>query len=346
MEKKGKIMKIAKRIFINELNILLKNILISIIIFTFVATAFAKGEVAKQWKILSGYSKLVWDVNYSPKGNYFALTVWDNTIEIYDKNWKKLWTFQENLAFPGDLVFMPDEKNIILAKNRKDDSEISIVNLGSRHILQTIDGYSSHINKLKISPDGNYLAAAYTDNKIRIWKIIKDRLYKFKELSAHKADVYSIAFSNNGNYFASASGDKTIKIWKFSKGNFTPYQSLQNTDVVQDVAFSPNGKFLASGGNDKTVKIWEFQNKKFVHVQSLREHTDTIYNVVFSPDGSFLASASGDKTVRLWKQSGDSFKEIQILVNHDDTVFRIAFSPNGEYLSSAGGDKTVRIWKL
>ena len=56
---------------------------------------------------------------YSPFRNYFAITIGDNTIEIYDKNWNKIFTHQGNPdSRGGKFSFSPDEKYLLFNQRR------------------------------------------------------------------------------------------------------------------------------------------------------------------------------------------------------------------------------------
>ena len=51
---------------------------------------YAQDFSYKEKKELKGYPEYILDAKFSPFRNYFALTIGNNTIEIYNKDWKTL----------------------------------------------------------------------------------------------------------------------------------------------------------------------------------------------------------------------------------------------------------------
>ncbi len=309
--------------------------------------ALAENFSATEWKTLDGYSEYVWDVEFSPNGNYFALTVGDNTIELYDKNWNKVWSYQSNASNGvGDIAFSPDEKYLAFARyqSRKD---IALFRLSDKKVIQILIGHLTYVNNVSFSPDGEFLASGSWDNSIKIWQRSSGKFREVQTLTGHSEYVNSISFSSNDTFLASGSDDESVKIWQPSSGKFREVQTLTgHLGPVHNVSFSPDGKFLASGSWDRSIKIWQYGSGKFREVQTLIGHPNYVECVSFSPDGRFLASGSRDKSIKIWQRSGGEFREVQTLTGHSSGVRSISFSPDGKFLASGSNDRSVKIWKL
>ena len=78
--------------------------------------------------------------------------------------------------------------------------------------MRTLQGHSSWVASLAISPDGQTLASGSGDDTIKIWNLKKGNL--IRTLSGHFYPVRSVVISPNGQTLISGSWDKTIKIWR------------------------------------------------------------------------------------------------------------------------------------
>jgi WD40 repeat protein len=205
--------------------------------------------------------------------------------------------------------------------------------------LQTLEGHSGSATAVVFSPDGQLLASASHDWRVRLWNAKTGAL--LRTLKGHSGWVTAVAFSPDGQLLASASHDRTVILWdaktgalqRMLKGHF---------DWVAAVAFSPDGQLLASASRNRTIILWDANAGALQHTRSLEGHSRWVTAVAFSPDGQLLASASHDQTVRLWDAKAGAFQ--RTLKGHSDWVTAVAFSPDGQLLASASGDKTVRLW--
>lgn len=312
-------------------------------------TSSAQEFSAREWKRLSGYSSYVWDVQFSPEGTYFALTVDDNTTELYNSNWRQIWRHQGHCTddhhHAGTLAFSPDEKYLAIGSHG-DRSEIAILRLADLRVIQLLKGHSDAVRSVSFSPDGSYLASVSADQTLKIWRRAGGRFITHQTLRGHSDTVWSVHFDPKGNYLASGSRDNSIRIWRQTNHRFIFHQELRgHSDCVKSVHFSPDGKYLASGSCDKTLRIWRHAGNGFAYAQSLTGHTSNVWDVSFSPDGNFLASSSRDKTIRIWYNSRQ-FYLTQTLPQHQDEVNSVSFSLDGNYLAGGSDDKTAKIWQV
>ena len=67
------------------------NILFLVLIIIYSPFVISMDFSYKEKKELKPYSDYVMQAEYSPFRNYFAITIGDNSIEIYDKNWNKIF---------------------------------------------------------------------------------------------------------------------------------------------------------------------------------------------------------------------------------------------------------------
>ncbi len=189
------------------------------------------------------------------------------------------------------------------------------------------------------SPDGQRLASASPDKKIKVWDMGTGQ--QLLTLKGHPEPVRSLAWSPDGQRLASASGDQTVRVWDLASGQEALCFQGHRGEVC-GVVFSPDGKRLASASRDRTVRVWDLASGQ--EALCFQGHSSFVFSVVFSPDGKRLASAGADQTAKVWDAA--SGQEALTFKGHKGPVLSVAFSPDGKHLASASGDQTVRIWDL
>ena len=111
----------------------------------------------------------LYEAQFSPFRNYFALTYGDNTIEVYDKSWKKIFSSQgDPKSVAGRFCFSPDE-NFLAFSRYRNNRDIAILRLADRKVVQVLSGNSNSVNTLAWSHDGRYLACGGQDYTVIIW---------------------------------------------------------------------------------------------------------------------------------------------------------------------------------
>jgi WD40 repeat protein len=65
------------------------------------------------------------------------------------------------------------------------------------------------------SPDGRYLAVAYSNNDAKVWDL---HLTTFVALRGHESSIFSLAFSSDGETIVTAAHDMTLRLWSVKTG--------------------------------------------------------------------------------------------------------------------------------
>ncbi len=286
-------------------------------------------------QVLTGHTKSVISIAYSPDGQTIASGSGDNTIGLWNADTgEHLRTLQGHTNQVRSVAYSPDGQTLVSGGF---DETIRIWNANTGAEIRTLQ-YPNWVFTTAYSPDGQTIAGAGGGaGTIPIWNA--DTGAHIRTLQGHNRTVYSVAYSPDGQTIASGSGDNTIRLWNANTGEHI--RTLQgHTDRVRSVAYSPDGLTIASGSWDYKIRIWNAETGALI--RALEGHTAAVWSVAYSPDGQTLASGSDDKTIRTW--NANTGAHLRTLKGHTGKVFSVDYSPDGQTLASGSSDNTVRIW--
>ena len=322
----------------------MKQIIIYLMLFSFISTD-AQDFSYKEKKELKNYPDYIMQARFSPYRNYFALTVGDNSIEVYDKNWTKIFSYQgDPKSVGGHISFSPNEKYLAYAKY-KSNNDIAIIDLENLKVVQTLKGHYGHINDVEWNHRGDMVVSCGQDDKIRIWKFDGNEFKLLQVLEHHENTVSGISFSFDDTYLASSGNDSKLLIyeWKNKK-----YELVQNVGFfkgyLDDVLFHPQKYRLLLAGYEGTYII-DYQKDKFYKADSLDEFSRINNYIEYSPTGDYFFHGNRNRG-RVWKEKGNSYELTESIYRHSDYVFGGSFSDDGKFLCSYGSDKEVIIWEI
>lgn len=198
---------------------------------------------------------------------------------------------------------------------------------------------------LAISPDGQHLAAASSDDIARVWAV-RDREVTGEPvlLRGHESFLTSVAWSPDSRRLATTADDGTARIWRIAENGSGTVEHILRGHVGRVVfaAWSPDGTRLVTAGMDATVRVWDAATGGQLAV--LTGHRADVRTVAWSPDGRLIASGGSDETARLW--DARTYAPIATLTGHTKIVHSVEFSHDSRTLVTGSDDTTVRLWDI
>lgn len=240
------------------------------------------------------------------------------------------------------------------------------------HQLIQILEHPSRVNAVQVSHDGNWLATACNDGKVRIWKLIDDNYADLNEpdivlpypktKGSESADnpisevVTSIAFHPKKDYILAGYTDGKARLWELPSGNILQTIPHTGSEKLQDafrwphnkglsaVAFTPDGNLFVTAGYDGYVRVWRTEDYEQITYEKPLKHSEGISAVAFCSHGDYLAATGGEKSIIIWDiKTGD--------IVGQPTVGSMCFAvdmdcKHGRLLAGARQDQTAYQWRI
>lgn len=208
----------------------------------------------KDFNTINAHDKAVMCLSFSPDGTKLFSGSRDNTVKVWDiATGKMLLNIQDIKGNVRSIQFNPDGKSLILATSALSKG-VRLFNLSDGREIKTLE--SANTQRIDVSPNAFYLAAAMLDKKIFIWDL-RTNTVAFK-LIGHTKNCDDVAFSPGGKMLASSSNDNTVILWDIEKASAI-HTFIGHTDNIVSLAYSNDGTMLASAGWDKTIKVWNLR---------------------------------------------------------------------------------------
>jgi WD40 repeat protein len=209
---------------------------------------------------------------------------------------------------------------------------------GSLH-FPSLSGPAPVTRALSFSPDGEYLAAAGGDQRIRLFKHTTGQIVK--TLEGHRGLVRAVAIHPNGRLMVSAGFDGTLRTWRFPHGSEL---RRMESDVRENFALAilPENDMVASAGSGWGISVWKLADGAIVrHIPS---GSDGILHLAAAHGADLVASAGRDRAISVWNiHTGLLVRRFTL---HPSSVVGMAFFPGDQILATAGQDGSLSLWSV
>ncbi|MCY4569966.1 MAG: WD40 repeat domain-containing protein [Candidatus Poribacteria bacterium] len=335
-----------------------------------IATARKRDNTVYLWDPATGKSKgtlervgkgSVQSFVYSPDGNTIATAGgWtDNVVQLWDaQTGAHKTTLTGHTKRVNSVAYSPDG-NIIVSGSTDGTVRLWDIITGKQKAVLNHTSWMNYllpwlnppVNAVAYSPNGNTVAAASEDSKLRLWDTRTTQL-KFT-LTGHTGPVNAVVYSPDRKTIATAGGwnDNTVRLWDAVTGETRAV--LTGYIHISSVAYSPDGKTIATSGDYRSdaLQLWDVKTKKLKTTYTKHTKGD-LSSIVYAPGGKTIAAVNlSDNTVRLWNATTGEHKATFKHVNTDSgyDISSVAYSPDGNTIAAVGGHYkdhkgTVYLW--
>lgn len=295
-------------------------------------------DLPAEGRRLTGHTKIVRAVTFSPDGRMLATGGFDGAVYLWDP------VTGQPLGPPldsnvGPIYSMAFSLNGQLLAVGGTDPTVRLWEPATGRLIDKVSTSLTQTNAVAFSPDGR-LATAGADHRVRLWNL--PRQQGSPEIFRDQAEIQALGFSPDGQILATGHDDGSMSIYRLNSGNVAIAQRIvAHTKSVAAIDFSADGHFMATGSHDGTIRLWNPASGQPM-TQPLECQAGPVNAVAFSPDRQLIAAGCEDSVVRLWNPATATPFGTP-LTGYRGSVHTVAFSPDPDlpedrYLLAAAGD--------
>ncbi len=314
-----------------------------------IATVSGDGTL-KRWN-LSGQLKSslslnvpIYDISYSPDGNWLAVALKDGSYILLNlKNNQLIKKYRAHTNVINSIKYSPDGKFLVTAS--KDGTVKLWTNQGK--LLENIKAHQESVNDARFSPDNRYLATASNDPGVKIWSLAQSTsLLSVDEI------VSSSSYNPNKKLIAITTNLGAIYILN-NHGKLLKKFPVDSSDWLYTVDWSNDGRYLFTGSSNGVFKLY-LANGKLLKI--LNNFAQSIYAVKFSPNERFLAigyqSKSQKTQVDIYDFNKANLKKIKTFIVDNDAnpIYNLSFDVKSQQIALSSRDNSNQglawIWDI
>ncbi|KAL6940089.1 TOR complex subunit lst8 [Hanseniaspora vineae] len=212
---------------------------------------------------------------------------------------------------------------------------------------RTIQHPDSQVNRIEITNDKKYLAAAGNPN-VRLYDITSTNPNPVTSFEGHKGNITSIQFQQDNKWMVSSSEDGTIKVWDVRAPSVQ--RNYKTGSPVNEVVIHPNQGELLSCDQDGKLKIWDLSGNK-CSTTIVPEDVDTpLQSLSVASDGSMLIAGNNKGSCYVWElpnhTDATTLNPVTKFRSHTKYITKVLISQDSRHLATCSADHTARIWDV
>ncbi|MFC7063907.1 WD40 repeat domain-containing protein [Halobacillus seohaensis] len=202
-----------------------------------------------------------------------------------------------------------------------------------------LEGHSSHVNKVKFSPHGDYILTAGFNGELYLWDRVS--LERVQLYEGHNQTVNSIQWLKEGQEFISASGDGTITHHELSSTKpKATWQDLKSG--VSHMHFSYDYQYLLTSNKTTMLRVREWPDGDLVHkVKSDQQNSGVL--TTSQTNSHAIIGGVGTRLRRCMIPSGEILEEME---GHEQATMGFEFFDQDLHGVSIGYDGSLILWDM
>ena len=216
--------------------------------------------------------------------------------------------------------------------------EVWLVDTAAMKAVRRIVTTSDIVQVATMSQDGAWLAAAGTDNKVRVIALPDGK--PMWEAEAHADWIMALAFSPDGKHLTTGSRDRSARIFDVAKGEATATHDGHSAAVLS-LTFLEGGKQVLSGDAGGEIRRWNLDGTAEKN-GSLRPGREAVLASVVAGGRIFLSLADKGLVELDLKER----KIIRSFKGHESRVNALAWTAEPPRLISGSHDGMIIVWDL
>jgi WD40 repeat protein len=197
--------------------------------------------------VYHGHAAPIWSVAFAPSGYYFATAGADSTARLWTTDRpSEVRLFTGHTAHSVNSVVFHPNCNYILTGGEDKTSRLWDVQTGQ--CVRLLNGCSSGINVVEVSPSGQYAAGADMAGFVHLWDLgTGKKITEFRSKSSEenpntyysKSMIHSLSFSACGTALAAGGDDCCVRIWDIQQAT----RPMANSALPNPVVVTPSKVF-------------------------------------------------------------------------------------------------------
>ena len=224
------------------------------------------------------------------------------------------------------------------------DQKIRFWEASSGQPGRTIQYADSQVNRLELTPDKQFVAAAGNPH-VRLFEVATANPSPVTSYDGHTSNVTAVGFQRDGKWLYTGSEDGTIKIWDLrAPGCQREYAC---SAPVNTVVLHPNQGELLSGDQNGNVRVWDLTANACSR-ELVPDGEVAVRSLAVTPDAQLVCGANNKGACFIWRLGDEDcsrFDPLQRLEAHRTYVLRALFSPDSKTLATCSADHTVKLWR-
>ncbi|ORY92277.1 WD40-repeat-containing domain protein [Syncephalastrum racemosum] len=301
----------------------------------------------------------------------------ENMLELADDSVQGFFDHREPVY---SVAIHPKDNDIAVSGGGDDKSYLWRLSNGEK--IFEFTGHTDSVTAVGFSVDGDYVASAGMDGKVRVWKA---HTGEFCTAVEGPDDIIWIDWHPKGNILLAGASDSTVWMWAMPSGKFMNIFNGHAAPVTAG-CFTPDGKKIVTVSEDTSMIVFDPKSANAIYRLSgddARFHTEPLTTVAVNRESTLAITGSMDGKSRLINLTSGHIvaslenheesietadfcdvlalaatgstdgnisiwdvqtQRLRLTLSHEDAVVKVKFVANSPLLVSCSADRTTRLW--